>query len=89
MPGRERIAVVRSAATAILLLLAGALLAWLCLGTSLVNQFIPAGRPSMMQMAVGVGVWGFAIIVPAGFGSSASRASPRPSRRCPRSGRPP
>ena len=64
---RDRIAVLRSAATAILLLLAGALLAWLCLGTSLVNQFIPAGRPSMMQMALGVGVWGFAIIVPAGF----------------------
>jgi hypothetical protein len=64
---KERVAVLRSAATAILLLLAGAMLAWLCLGTSLVNQFIPAGRPSMTQMAVGVGVWGFAIVVPAGF----------------------
>ena len=67
MPGSERVAVLRSAATAILLLLAGAMLAWLCLGTSLVNQFIPAGRPSMTQMAVGVVVWGFAIVVPAGF----------------------
>ena len=62
-----RLAVVRSAATAILLLIAGAMLAWLCLGTSLVNQFIPDGRPSTMQMAVGVGVWGFAILVPAAF----------------------
>jgi hypothetical protein len=67
----ERLAVVRSAATALLLLLAGGMLAWLCLGTPLVNQFvphfIPDGRPTAVQMAVGVGVWGFAILVPAGF----------------------
>ena len=63
----ERLAVLRSAATAVLLLLAGAMLAWLCLGTSLVNGFIPVGRPTAMQMAVGVAAWGFAILVPAGF----------------------
>jgi hypothetical protein len=64
---RGRIAVARSALTAVLLLVSGAMLAWLCLGTSLVNQFIPDGRPSTMQMAIGVGVWGFAILVPAAF----------------------
>jgi hypothetical protein len=64
---RERVAVARSAATAGLLLLAGAMLAWLCLGTSLVNQFIPSGRPSAMQTAMGVGAWGFTILVPAAF----------------------
>jgi hypothetical protein len=63
----ERLAVARSAATAILLLLAGGMLAWLCLGTPLVNQFIPSGRPTALQSAIGVGVWGFAIVVPAGF----------------------
>ena len=63
----ERLAVLRSAATAVLLLLAGGMLAWLCLGTPLVNQFIPNGRPTAMQTAIGVGVWGFAILVPAGF----------------------
>ena len=62
-----RFAVLRSAATAVLLLLAGAMLAWLCLGTPLVDKFIPAGRPTAMQMAIGVGVWGFAILVPAAF----------------------
>jgi hypothetical protein len=63
----ERIGLVRSAATAVLLLVAGALLAWLCLGTPLVNGFIPDGRPSPIQVVAGVAAWGFAIIVPAGF----------------------
>lgn len=63
----ERLAVIRSAATAVLLLVAGAMLGWLCLGTPLVNGFIPAGRPTTLQMAIGAGVWGFAILVPAAF----------------------
>ena len=63
----ERRAVVRSAATAVLLLLAGVLLGWLCLGTPLINSFIPDGRPSALQTAMGVMAWGFAILVPAGF----------------------
>jgi hypothetical protein len=62
-----RLAVVRSAATAVLLLLTGALLGWLCLGTPLINSFIPDGRPSTFQTAMGVMVWGFAILVPASF----------------------
>ena len=63
----DRIAAARTAATALLLLLAGAMLAWLCLGTQLVNGFIPDGRPSTAQIAVGVFAWGFTILVPAGF----------------------
>lgn len=63
----DRLKVVRSAATAVLLLLAGAMLAWLCLGTQLVNQFIPTGRPSTVQVAMGVVAWGFTILVPAAF----------------------
>jgi hypothetical protein len=63
----NRLAIARSAMTAVLLLLAGALLAWLCLGTPLINSFIPDGRPSTLQTAMGVMAWGFAILVPAGF----------------------
>ncbi|MEO5965804.1 MAG: hypothetical protein ABIR11_10095 [Candidatus Limnocylindrales bacterium] len=63
----DRIAIARTAASAVLLLVAGALLAWLCLGTQLINSLIPAGRPSTMQAAAGVAAWGFAILVPAGF----------------------
>ena len=40
---------------------------WLCLGTPIVSGFIPHGRPSPMQTAIGILVWGFAIIVPAAF----------------------
>jgi len=64
---RDRLSIVRSAATALLLLAAGAMLAWLCLGTSLMAGFIPTGRPSGAQMAVGVAAWGFTILVPAAF----------------------
>jgi hypothetical protein len=63
----HQLAIARSAATAALLLLAGAMLAWLCLGTSLVNSFIPAGRPSALQTAAGVAAWAFTILVPAAF----------------------
>src|SRR5690242_13731524 len=63
----DRLAVMRSAAVAVLLLLAGGLLAWLCLGTPLINSFIPEGRPSTFQTVLGVMAWGFAILVPAGF----------------------
>src|SRR3954454_17409622 len=63
----ERLGIARSAVTAVLLLVAGGLLGWLCLGTSLVNGFIPDGRPTTIQVMAGVAVWGFAIVVPAGF----------------------
>jgi hypothetical protein len=63
----DRVAVARIAATAVLLLLAGALLAWVCLGTPLINSYMPQGHPSTMQFLVGALVWGFAILVPAGF----------------------
>ena len=63
----DRIAVYRTAATAVLLLVAGAMLGWLCLGTPLINSFIPDGRPSPLQFIVGALAWGVAILVPAGF----------------------
>ncbi len=62
-----RVAVARSLLSAVLLLLAGVALAWLCLATPLVRSFIPTGRPSAMETAVGILVWGFAIVVPAAF----------------------
>lgn len=64
---RDRLAILRSAATALLLMLAGVMIGWLCLGTPLINSFIPAGRPTTFQMMLGVMAWGFAILVPAGF----------------------
>jgi hypothetical protein len=63
----DRIAVVRSVAVGVLLLVAGLALAWLCLGTPLVQSFIPYGRPSPLQVATGILVWGFAILLPAAF----------------------
>ena len=66
-PAGHRVAVARSLSVAILLLLAGAALAWLSLGTSLVSDFIPYGRPTPLQVAGGIVVWGFSIVVPAAF----------------------
>jgi len=63
----ERLAVLRSGLTAVLLMVAGVMLGWLCLGTPLINSFIPAGRPSTLQTVLGVTAWAFAILVPAGF----------------------
>ena len=63
----HRVAIARSLTVAVLLLLAGAALAWLSLGTSLVTEFIPLGRPGALQVAGGIVVWGFAIVVPAAF----------------------
>src|SRR4051794_34144921 len=63
----HRIAIARSVAVGVLLLLAGAALAWLSLGTPLVSGFVPLGRPTPLQVAGGIVVWGFAIVVPAAF----------------------
>ena len=63
----DRVAVARSALISALLVLAGVSLAWLCLGTPIISGFIPSGRPSAMQTAVGVIAWGAAIVVPAGL----------------------
>lgn len=63
----DRVAVARSVMVAVLLVLAGASLAWLCLGTPIVSGFIPIGRPSSAQTIVGVVGWGVAIVVPAGL----------------------
>jgi hypothetical protein len=63
----DRVAVARSILVAILLLVAGAAIGWLCLGTSIVSGFIPYGRPDPVEIAGGILVWGFAIVVPAAF----------------------
>lgn len=63
----DRIAVARSFLVAILLLVAGLALAWLCLATPLVASFIPYGRPSAVQIVSGILVWGFAIALPGAF----------------------
>lgn len=63
----DRVSVARSFAVAILLLVAGLALAWLCLATPLVSSFIPYGRPSPVQVASGILVWGFAIVLPGAF----------------------
>ena len=63
----DRIAIARSATTAALLLVTGVLLGWLCFGTGLVESFMPGGRPTAMQTAVGMLMWGFAILIPAAF----------------------
>ena len=41
---RDRLVILRSAATGVLLILAGVLIGWLCLGTPLV-QLVHPGRP--------------------------------------------
>ena len=63
----DRVAVARNIVIAVLLLLAGASIGWLCLGTPIVSSFIPYGRPSPVEIAGGILVWGFAIVVPAAF----------------------
>ena len=59
--------IVRSAFTAVLLLVVGLLIGWLCLATPLVTSFVPQGRPSVAETATGAIAWGFAIVVPAAF----------------------
>ena len=63
----DRVAIMRSLAVGVLLLAAGIALAWLCLGTPLVSSFIPYGRPSAVQVASGILVWGCAILLPGAF----------------------
>jgi hypothetical protein len=63
----DRIAVARSGIVALLLLLAGLALGWLCFGTGIVSDFIPYGRPDPIHIASGILVWGFAILLPGAF----------------------
>lgn len=63
----DRLAIARTALSAVLLLLVGLLVGWLCLGTSLISAVQPQGRPTVAQTTVGIVAWAFAIIVPAGL----------------------
>jgi hypothetical protein len=63
----DRIAFVRSVAVGVLLVMAGIALGWLAFGTSMVQGFIPLGRPDPIEIASGIAVWGFAIVLPAVF----------------------
>ena len=63
----DRVALVRSLAVGILLVVAGAALGWLAFGTSLITRVVPTGHPGALQIAGGIAVWGFAIVLPAAF----------------------
>lgn len=63
----DRIAFARSLAVGVLLVVAGLALGWLAFGTSMVQRFIPLGRPGAVEVAAGIAVWGFAIVLPAAF----------------------
>jgi hypothetical protein len=63
----ERVAIARSVLVAMLLLAAGATLAWLCIGTPLVSAYRPAGWVTTSDLVMGVLVWGFAIVFPVTF----------------------
>ncbi len=63
----DRVHLVRSALVGVLLLVSGLALGWLCLATPLVSDFIPYGRPDLLETVGGIVVWGFAVVVPAAF----------------------
>ena len=61
----QRLALVRSAVVATLLLAAAASLAWLCISTPLVGRMVPLGRPSDSQAVLGIALWAAVLVVPA------------------------
>jgi hypothetical protein len=63
----NRVAAARSLAIGVLLVTSGLAIGWLCLGTPLVSEVMPSGRPSAAQVVGGILAWGFAIAVPAIF----------------------
>jgi hypothetical protein len=63
----SRVVVLRSAVAAVLLIIVGAMLAYVCVATPIMGTFVPNGRPSAMQAAIGILAWGFAIVVPSGL----------------------
>ena len=85
----QRLAVARSLFVALLLVVTGATLAWLFLGTPIVDVLIPNGRPTDTLVIANVLVWAVAIIVPAGLLLIGIAAWPRPSRPPPRCARVP
>jgi hypothetical protein len=64
---RDRLAAARAVVLALLLLVVGALVAWLVLSTPLLGALVPGARPSPGEIAAFFGVWLFAIVLPAGF----------------------
>jgi hypothetical protein len=88
----DRIEIVRGIVAGVLLVVTGGALAWLCIATPIVTSFIPSGRPSGLEIASGIAVWGFAIVVPAVFvimgvarlaSATESIAASRPHRMTP------
>lgn len=55
------------AVVATLVVVGGLALAYLAFATPLLSQAIPAGRPSLGQWAMGMGLWAAALVAPAGF----------------------
>jgi hypothetical protein len=66
-PRTSRVAMLRSAVAAVLLIVVGAMLAYVCVATPIMGSFVPIGRPSAIQAAIFILAWGFAIAVPAGL----------------------
>lgn len=63
----ERVAVLRGLLAAVLLLAAGLLVGWLCLGTPFLAALQPGVRPTPAETLVGMVAWTFGFLVPAGF----------------------
>jgi hypothetical protein len=63
----DRLALLRGAFVAAMLIATGGLLGWAIVATPIISQLMPGFRPSPVQVATAVGAWAFAIVVPAGF----------------------
>lgn len=63
----DRVALVRGAFVAGLLVFVGGLLGFLIVATPVITSLMPGFRPSAGQIATAIVAWAFAIVVPAGF----------------------
>ncbi len=63
----QRLAIVRGFMVGALLLVVGGALAWVVVSTPVISDFIPSGRPTPIQVVLGIAAWGFAIVMPAVF----------------------
>jgi hypothetical protein len=61
----DRIAFARSLVLGLLLVAAGLALGWLAFATPMIQRFLPSGHPGAFQIATGIAVWGFSIVLPA------------------------
>ncbi len=64
---RSIVPLVSGTAFGTLFIVGGLALAYIAFATPLLTNAIPAGRPDMVQIAVGIGTWAIALVAPAGF----------------------